>query len=238
MAELAEYGMLPLIVYTWAIPHADDWGRLTGDARQFKLLICPALDVTAKDIDAALDQIAACGLWERYEAGGKKCIAFPYAAWIKHQSYINAAKRGEDKSQYPAPPGFCLSENAPNTEELQASPNNAAKHRKTPQNTSSPTPRPSPSLTNDRSYVNGTGRVVRSGKDAFNPTEGERDPLLVERERIGKAHPHWIAALEKATPDNIRSRLPYQAKIWRKWESDPASAPPLPAPPLYRELKD
>ncbi|HEY8325769.1 MAG TPA: hypothetical protein VIG77_14815, partial [Ktedonobacterales bacterium] len=45
IAELAEQGALPVLLYTWAITHADDWGRMTGEARQFKLLVCPGFDV-------------------------------------------------------------------------------------------------------------------------------------------------------------------------------------------------
>jgi hypothetical protein len=129
-AELAEYGTLPLLLYTWAIPHMDDWGRMTGDARQFKLLVCPALDVSSKDVDEAINQISSVGLWIRYEVDGKNVISIPDDSWFKHQSYINKAKRGDDSgSNYPKIPT--------NTEE----------HRGLPQNTASLSPTPSFSFT-------------------------------------------------------------------------------------------
>ena len=124
LAELAESGPLPLLLYTWAIPHADDWGRLTGDARQFRLTVCPALDAAAQEVEAALEQIAAAGLWDRYQMDGRWYIAFPPEAWYRHQSYIPASKRQADKSQFPPPPA----------EAQRTSPHFAADHRRGPQN--------------------------------------------------------------------------------------------------------
>ena len=60
VAELAERGPLALLLYTWAIPHADDWRRMTGDARQFKLLVRTGPDITAPDVDDALPH----SLWQ------------------------------------------------------------------------------------------------------------------------------------------------------------------------------
>jgi hypothetical protein len=98
VAELAEHGPLPLLLYTWAIPHADDWGRMTGDPRQFKLLVCPGLDLTARDVEQALTLIAEAALWLRYEVGGKWYIAFPPSSWFRHQNYVPKSKRDADKS--------------------------------------------------------------------------------------------------------------------------------------------
>ncbi len=127
LAELSERGFLPLILYTWSIPHMDDWGRITGDSRQFKLLVCPALDVTSKDVDESLDQIAAVGLWNRYEVEGKQTICIPEESWFKHQSYINKAKRGNDSgSNFKSPQNAEEHRKTPkNTEEQQESPQNA-----------------------------------------------------------------------------------------------------------------
>ena len=141
-ALASEHGPLPALLYTWAIPHADDWGRLTGDATQFHLTVCPGVAVTTAQVGEALDQVAAAGLWERYEAGGRKCIAFPREAWNRHQTYIPASKRtqeGQGGSVFPPPPP------PQNTEEHRKTPTNTEEHRKTPQNTASPSPSPSPS---------------------------------------------------------------------------------------------
>ena len=154
VAELAEHGPLPLLLYTWAIPHADDWGRMTGDPRQFKLLVCPGLDVTAKDVEQALTAIAEVGLWLRYEVAGKWYIAFPPSSWFKHQNYIPKSKRQAERSSYPAPqnPAYRLDaglecegeEDAPHVPaHPRTSPQTAAERRESPQNPASPSPSPS-----------------------------------------------------------------------------------------------
>ncbi len=119
LLDLAAHGALPLLLYTWAIPHADDWGRMAGDPRQFKMIVCPGLDVTAAQVDEALSQIAAVGLWQRYQADGRQIIAFPADSWWKHQSYIAQSKRDADKSQF----------SPPDAADCQASPQNTTKHR-------------------------------------------------------------------------------------------------------------
>ena len=155
MAELAEYGPLPLLLYTWAIPHMDDWARMTGDPRQFKLLVCPALDTVAADIEKALEQIASVGLWERYQVSGRWYIAIPEDNWFKYQTYINKNKRDDDsKSNYPAPPSK-QQVSAKNSEKEQQLPNNGNEQQQAPQiteeqqgvpqKTASPSPSPSPS---------------------------------------------------------------------------------------------
>lgn len=145
LAEVAESGPLPLLLYTWAIPHADDWGRLAGDARQFRLTVCPALEATAQEIDQALDQVAAAGLWERYESDGKQCIAFPSDAWYRHQNYIPATKRQNDRSQFPPPPSSRIPPHFP--ADRRTSPQIPANARQSPQIPSSPSPSPTPTPT-------------------------------------------------------------------------------------------
>ena len=168
LADLAQYGPLPLLLYTWAIPHADDWGRLTGEARQFKLLVCPGLDCRVTEIDEALDQVASVGLWERYDVGGRKCIALPLDSFYKHQSYIPRKKRDEDKSQFPPPPSL-------------------ANHRKTPQNTAepsespqiplspspslSPTPSPTPTERTTTRTTTTRAKVENKPPDPMSPTK-------------------------------------------------------------------
>lgn len=159
IAELTEYGLLPVLLYTWAIPHMDDWGRMTGESRQFKLLVCPALDVTVKEVEEALQQITNVGLWMRYESEGKKYIAIPKSKWFKYQSYINKGKRDNDRqSAFPRPPMDSEWQSSPpntadrrndsskdggNTEEEQGEPQIAVSPSPSP--TPSPSPSPSPS---------------------------------------------------------------------------------------------
>lgn len=130
VAELSDCSLLGTLLYTWAIPHMDDWGRITGNYREFKSLVCPNLDLKLEDIREAIDHIVKVKLWFRYEVDGKQCISIMnQKSWFKHQSYIAKDKRLDDSSSpFPAPK---------NAEERRETPKNAEKERETPQNASS-----------------------------------------------------------------------------------------------------
>jgi hypothetical protein len=151
LARLAAHGTLPMLLYTWAIPHMDDWGRMSGDPMEFKLQVCPALPVSIEEVEEALDYVEDAGLWQLYEVDGKECIAIDPERWFRHQTYINKEKRGDDSgSRYPTPP---------TSEEKNTSPQITANHRRTANNTEnqqeiaqkavSPSPSPSPSISAD-----------------------------------------------------------------------------------------
>lgn len=94
LAMLAQDGPLPLLIYTWAIPHMDDWGRMTGDALQFKLLVCPALDVTAMEVERQLNRIAEVGLWTiSVTTNGKRLIQIPSKRWFREQWHLKGQIR-------------------------------------------------------------------------------------------------------------------------------------------------
>ena len=134
MEDLAAHGALPCLLYTWAIPHADDWGRLSGDARQFRLTVCPALQISAAEVDEALTLIAEVGLWQRYQVGDQQVISFPPDAWFRWQSYIGAEKRSNDRSRWPAPIDNSHHDPPPHTKEQRETPQNAENGRTSPQN--------------------------------------------------------------------------------------------------------
>lgn len=113
-----EHGYLPCLLYTWAIPHADDHGRLTADPRDFRLLVCPNLPTRAKDVEEAIGQIVASGLWSIVEHEGKQYIQFPVKSWFKYQSYIGTGKRNVPEAPAKTP------KIADNTEEPRGTQNN------------------------------------------------------------------------------------------------------------------
>ncbi|MDR3543259.1 MAG: DnaD domain protein [Desulfosporosinus sp.] len=156
-AELAQFGPLPLLLYTWAIPHLDDWGRMSGESRKFKLLVCPALDVTVSEVEKAIQQITDMGFWQRYQDNGKWFIAIPKDSWFKDQSYINTKKRFQDESKFPAPPS-------------------AENDRITPQKAVSPSPSPSPSLKEDDDNARAREEITNQSLES-NHEESE-SPIL------------------------------------------------------------
>jgi len=162
IAELSEHSYLAVALYMMSIPQADDWGRLPGSPREFKMLVCPGFDATKQEIDAALSEIAALGLWERYEVNGKKCIAFPPEVWFRRQVYINISKRTNDSaSLYPANQQFreyvatqsaeAKAQSVENGEEQQGTAENGRKRLSpSPSPSLSPSLSPSPSSEGER----------------------------------------------------------------------------------------
>ncbi len=88
------------LLFTWMIPHADDYGRMSGNARVVRALVCPMADEDDKDVDLALNAMEDANLIVRYEVGGKEYIQFP--KWETHQQGLH--KR--TASGIPAPPGL------------------------------------------------------------------------------------------------------------------------------------
>ena len=150
IAELSEseHGYLAVALYMMAIPQADDWGRLPGSPREFKMLVCPGFDTPKHEIDAVLSEIAAIGLWERYEVDGKKYIAFPPDAWFKRQTYINTSKRTSDAGSLYPPNQQFLEYSATQTAEKSAAAQHIGKEQQETARNSKKrlTPSPSPVL--------------------------------------------------------------------------------------------
>ncbi len=103
----SEGGNLAWTAYICALLHADDWGRLHGDARTFRAVclphgVAPDLDV----LNRTLNHIAAIGLWQRYEVADRWYIAFPFERWARHQNDIPRKRLQSDGGKIPAPPGW------------------------------------------------------------------------------------------------------------------------------------
>jgi hypothetical protein len=153
VAALAEKaGPFAVLAFTWLIPHADDWGRFTADPMEIKLQVFPAFNVTTQEIQEALQAIAEVGLITLYQVNGKQYLSFKNS-FYKYQTYIPAAKRRVDKSQYPAPPNINEQRTMPqNATDYNSVPQSAIERREMPLSgpspSLSPTPSPSPSETN------------------------------------------------------------------------------------------
>lgn len=89
----AEYSQL---LFTWMIPHTDDFGRLDGDPMVAKAIVRPLDPRPIKDFIAALIQMAELGLIDWYEADGKKVIEIVNAD--DHQSNLIGKRT---KSRFP-----------------------------------------------------------------------------------------------------------------------------------------
>lgn len=88
-----------MLLFTWMIPHADDFGRLFGSPLKIKALVVPMLDKTIKEVEEALCYLHREGLINWYEINGDQFIQIEN--FDKHQTGLH--KR--TKSKFPEPPG-------------------------------------------------------------------------------------------------------------------------------------
>lgn len=81
--QLADVSQLACLAFTWAIPHADDFGTIHGSPRHFRAEVFPLRDLTIGQVAAALAELIAAGLLIGYEVKGISYLHFP--AWDAHQ---------------------------------------------------------------------------------------------------------------------------------------------------------
>lgn len=63
-----------MVLYTWLIPHSDDFGRLYGSPAKIKALVVPMLDKSIKEVELSLQHIHDSELINWYEIDGDKYI--------------------------------------------------------------------------------------------------------------------------------------------------------------------
>lgn len=88
-----------MLLYTWMIPHADDFGRLAGSPGKIKALVVPMLEKSIKDIRQSLQVLDAQGLILWYEVEGERVVQIQQ--FEKHQQGLHKRTR----SKFPDFPG-------------------------------------------------------------------------------------------------------------------------------------
>ncbi|WP_433943497.1 DnaD domain protein [Paenibacillus sp. SN-8-1] len=88
-----------MLLFTWMIPHTDDFGRLAGSPAKIKALVVPMLDKGKAEIEASLQRLNDKGLINWYEVDGEKVVQI--TQFEKHQQGLH--KR--TKSKFPELPG-------------------------------------------------------------------------------------------------------------------------------------
>ena len=86
-------------VYTWIIPHLDDWGRISGSPRKLKAIVFPMKkEISIGDLEEVLNKFKNLGLflWEVVE--DISVLQQPFKEFSSHQA-ISDSKRA--KSKYP-----------------------------------------------------------------------------------------------------------------------------------------
>ena len=59
------------LLYTWMIPHSDDFGRLPGSPMKVKALVVPMAEQTKDDVEQAIREMVEQKLIDWYEVDGK-----------------------------------------------------------------------------------------------------------------------------------------------------------------------
>ena len=101
-ADLAAAGDLTefcQMLFPLLVSHADDYGRLSGDAFTVKFQVLPTSPRPLADFERALQQMAASGLVVLYEANGD--LVLQVLQFDGHQTGLH--KR--TVSKFPDPPG-------------------------------------------------------------------------------------------------------------------------------------
>ena len=88
-----------MLLFTWMIPHADDFGRLAGSPFKVKNLVVPSIErITKADVKVALEHLHAAGLIYWYKVGENEVVQI--VNFEEHQQGLH--KR--TKSKFPDPP--------------------------------------------------------------------------------------------------------------------------------------
>ena len=59
------------VLYTWFIPHCDDYGHMDGDAATVKAIVAPLVDCSLEAVERQLAAMETLGLIARYQVAGE-----------------------------------------------------------------------------------------------------------------------------------------------------------------------
>jgi len=97
--KINDLSLREAFIYTWIIPHLDDWGRITGSPRKLKALVFPMKkEISISYIEKALIEFKEIGLFLWESVNGITVLQQPFEEFNEHQS-ISESKRA--KSKYP-----------------------------------------------------------------------------------------------------------------------------------------
>lgn len=83
--RLADVSTFAALLFSWVIPHCDDYGHLEATPKIVKGIVVPLREETAADVEKALASLVAVGLIELYEAEGRKYLEV--TKWEEHQTF-------------------------------------------------------------------------------------------------------------------------------------------------------
>lgn len=88
------------LLYSWLIPHTDDFGRMEGDAMTVRAKVVPMRPSTEQEVEQDLELMAQNGLVVRYEVSGQKYLEI--SNFGSFQTFRSDRPR---RAEYPDPDG-------------------------------------------------------------------------------------------------------------------------------------
>ncbi|MCG7406747.1 DnaD domain protein [Paenibacillus sp. ACRRX] len=213
--------MLPdifdMLLFTWMIPHTDDFGRMAGSAAKVKALVVPMLDKSMRDVEAALGRLAASGLILWYESDGEKVLQI--LNFEKHQQGLHKRTKSKfpdhipnDSGNFPGIPSELKRTELKRTEE------NRTEEKGTEQEL-------------EQIFGNGCDSELSEIQNAFRMFEqegfGTLSPITSERlgDIVDTYGERWVhEAMKKAVVRGKRN-LGYVEGILKNWRSDGIDEP-------------
>ena len=104
------------LLFTWTIPHLDNFGRIDGDPVILKAKVMPLSTKSQEEIEGAIQEMINVNLVERYETGEQLVIQY-----LKFDKYQKDIKK-RTKSNFP--------ENLGNSNNIQESSSNVEQSNK------------------------------------------------------------------------------------------------------------
>lgn len=88
--ELSDFAAL---LFSWMIPHANDYGVISGSSKKIKAMVMPMRSQNAMHVEKALQEIFEQQLIWLYEINGEKFIQF--REWEKHQQGLQKRTKSD-----------------------------------------------------------------------------------------------------------------------------------------------
>lgn len=82
--KLSEVDTFSKLLFTWLIPHCDDYGHMDGSSRLVKGIVVPLCNETIEEVESSLKQLEEYDLIKRYEKNGK--LYLEIVKWVDHQT--------------------------------------------------------------------------------------------------------------------------------------------------------
>lgn len=83
--RLSEVSDFAALLFTWIIPHCDDYGHMDANTKIVKAIVVPLRDQTAKDVAKAFKELEGKRLIRLYEVDGRKYLEID--KWDDHQTF-------------------------------------------------------------------------------------------------------------------------------------------------------